>query len=132
MTVEADLIVVGYGAAGVAAAITAARLGARVALIDKQPADAHYSSTRMSGGLYMGARDVYTAARYLDACSGGMIPAAVSRLGRARGAGYGLAAERRHRLGAHGGRLASGPGRFRDHRGLWPGPARRRSRHGQG
>ena len=54
MTIETDLVVVGYGAAGVAAAVTAARRGARVALVEKQPEAAHYSSTRMSGGLVMG------------------------------------------------------------------------------
>lgn len=76
---EFDLIVVGFGAAGAAAAITAARKGARVALIDKQPAEAHYSSTRMSGGLIMGANDVEAATTYLDECSGGMIPIDVTR-----------------------------------------------------
>src|SRR5690606_32507909 len=48
-----DLIVVGYGAAGVATSLTAARAGAKVLLIEKQAEDAHYSSTRMSGGLVM-------------------------------------------------------------------------------
>ena len=76
---EFDLAVIGYGAAGVAAAITAARRGARVALIEKQRQDAHYSSTRMSGGLFMGADDVEQATIYLDACGGGMIPIEVSR-----------------------------------------------------
>ncbi len=85
MTYNFDLVVVGYGAAGVAAAVTAARLGARVALIDKQPEDAHYSSTRMSGGLFMGVDDVEKAVVYLDACSGGMIPTEVSRAWAERG-----------------------------------------------
>ncbi|WP_109806166.1 FAD-dependent oxidoreductase [Sphingosinithalassobacter portus] len=79
MTHEYDLAIVGFGAAGAAAALTAARRGAKVLLIEKQPADAHYSSTRMSGGLFMGADDVEEATRYLDACSGGMIPIDVSR-----------------------------------------------------
>lgn len=79
MSNQTDLIVVGYGAAGAAAAITAARRGAKVALIEKQTAEHHYSSTRMSGGLVMGANDVDGCARYLDACSGGMIPSDVSR-----------------------------------------------------
>lgn len=80
MDIETDLIVVGYGAAGSAAALTAARRGARVALIEKQPSDALYSSTRMSGGLIMGANDVDAATTYLDACSGGMIPIEISRV----------------------------------------------------
>ncbi|MCA8888025.1 MAG: FAD-binding protein [Parvularculaceae bacterium] len=79
MSQEYDLIVVGYGAAGAAAAITAAQSGARVAIIEKQPQDKHYSSTRMSGGLIMGANDVETATRYLDACAEGMIPTSVNR-----------------------------------------------------
>lgn len=79
MTHDFDLVVVGYGAAGVAAAITAARRGAKVALVDKQPENAHFSSTRMSGGLFMGATDIDQATVYLDACSGGMIPIEVSR-----------------------------------------------------
>jgi succinate dehydrogenase/fumarate reductase flavoprotein subunit len=76
---EFDLVVVGYGAAGAAAALTAAETGASVAVLEKQPEHAHYSSTRMSGGLVMGANDVDAATRYLDACSGGMIPFDVSR-----------------------------------------------------
>jgi succinate dehydrogenase/fumarate reductase flavoprotein subunit len=79
MDSQFDLVVVGYGAAGVAAAVTAARAGARVALVEKQPSAAHYSSTRMSGGLIMGANDVEKATAYLDACAGGMIPVDVSR-----------------------------------------------------
>src|SRR3954467_14464312 len=74
-----DLIVVGYGAAGVAAAVSAARRGVHVVLIEKQPRDTLYSSTRMSGGLIMGASDADKATRYLDACSGGMIPVEISR-----------------------------------------------------
>src|SRR4051812_27009606 len=87
MTSEYDLIVVGYGAAGVAAAVTAARRGTRVVLIEKQPAEAHYSSTRMSGGLIMGASDAEAATIYLDACSGGMIPIEVSRAWAERAVG---------------------------------------------
>ncbi|MEI9927020.1 MAG: FAD-dependent oxidoreductase [Sphingomonas sp.] len=79
MDIETDLIVVGCGAAGMAAAITAGRRGARVAIVEKQPADALYSSTRMSGGLIMGANDADAAVRYLDACGGGMIPTDVNR-----------------------------------------------------
>ena len=79
MTMDVDLAVVGCGAAGIAAALTAARLGARVVILEKQPSDAHLSSTRMSGGLIMAATDVEDATRYLDACAGGMIPTDVNR-----------------------------------------------------
>ncbi|WP_421731094.1 FAD-dependent oxidoreductase [Brevundimonas sp.] len=79
MTINVDLAVVGLGAAGIAAAITAARQGATVAVIEKQSADNHLSSTRMSGGLIMAATDVDACTRYLDACSGGMIPTDINR-----------------------------------------------------
>ncbi|MEI9927027.1 MAG: FAD-dependent oxidoreductase [Sphingomonas sp.] len=70
-----DLAVVGFGAAGSAAALTAARQGARVALLEKQPADAHFSSTRLSGGLIATVTDVDAAMPYLERCAGGLIPA---------------------------------------------------------
>jgi succinate dehydrogenase/fumarate reductase flavoprotein subunit len=87
MTIETDLVVVGYGAAGVAAAVTAARCGARVLVVEKQAQAAHYSSTRMSGGLIMGANDADKATTYLDACSGGMIPVDISRAWAERAVG---------------------------------------------
>ena len=77
--VEADLVVVGYGAAGAAAALTASRLGASVALVEKQAEDRHYSNTRLSGGLFMGVNDTPAAAVYLDQCAGGFIPLDVTR-----------------------------------------------------
>ncbi|QLQ13327.1 MAG: FAD-dependent oxidoreductase [Brevundimonas sp.] len=79
MNLEADLVVVGFGAAGAAAALTAARAGASVIIIEKQPANRHLSSTRLSGGLIMTANDV-GATTYLDACSGGMIPTEINQI----------------------------------------------------
>ena len=78
-TEHAQVLVVGFGAAGAAAAITACRLGANVVIVEKLPEHAHTPSTRMSGGMVMAVSDVDPAASYLDACAGGMVPAAVSR-----------------------------------------------------
>ena len=77
-TDSVDLVVVGYGGAGAAAAITAHDAGASVVVLEKQAADAHTPSTRMSGGLVMAVDDAAAGAAYLDACAGGMVPADVS------------------------------------------------------
>jgi len=46
----ADLVILGFGAAGGCTAIEAADLGAEVVIIEKQPESTHVSNTRMSGG----------------------------------------------------------------------------------
>ena len=52
---EADVIVMGYGGAGAVAAISAHDAGARVLILETQPADTpsktnHTPSSRLSGG----------------------------------------------------------------------------------
>jgi succinate dehydrogenase/fumarate reductase flavoprotein subunit len=47
---EADVVIIGFGSAGGCAAIEARDAGADVVILEKQPEDAHYSNTRMSGG----------------------------------------------------------------------------------
>lgn len=76
---RADVVVAGFGAAGAAAALTAARSGASVVVLEKQPAQRHTPSTRMSGGLIMAVNDIAGGTRYLDHCAGGMVPEAASR-----------------------------------------------------
>ena len=71
-------MVVGFGGAGAAAAITAADLGADVVIVEKQPREQHTPSTRLSGGRIMTVNDAAKATRYLDACAQGMVPVAVS------------------------------------------------------
>lgn len=46
-----DVVVVGFGAAGTAAAVTASDAGASVVLVEKNPEHRHTPSTRMSGGM---------------------------------------------------------------------------------
>lgn len=72
--IDADLVVVGFGGAGGAAALTAARKGARVVVIEKQPEDAHTPSTKMSAGLIMAVNDASAGTDYLVACAGGLVP----------------------------------------------------------
>ena len=50
---EADVVVVGYGAAGAAAAIEAAKAGAKVIILEKAPQKTHCSTTRLSSGIYL-------------------------------------------------------------------------------
>ena len=56
--------------AGNDAALTAARAGASVAVLEKQPRHGHISSTRMSGGLVMAASDVVCRELQLPVQSG--------------------------------------------------------------
>jgi 3-oxosteroid 1-dehydrogenase len=51
-TVEADVIIVGFGGAGACAAIEAHDAGAKVLILEKQQEKTHYSNTRMAGGIF--------------------------------------------------------------------------------
>ena len=81
-----DIVVVGYGAAGAAAAITARDLGLSVAIVEKQAKARHTSNTRMSAGLIMTVTDADAATGYLARCAGGMVPIEASRSLAARAA----------------------------------------------
>lgn len=66
---EAEVVVVGYGGAGAVTAIAAANAGAKVLIMEKQPADTptstnHTPSTRMSGGAFLCPEDPEKATRY--------------------------------------------------------------------
>ena len=84
---EADLVVVGFGAAGMAAALSAAARGADVIVLEKQASEAHTPNTRMSGGVVMGVNDAAKASRYLHSCAAGMVPEAVCAAWAERAAG---------------------------------------------
>ncbi|HTQ32637.1 MAG TPA: FAD-binding protein [Stellaceae bacterium] len=68
--VEADVVVVGFGAAGVAAAVTAHDSGAKVVLLDKAPEGEHGGNTRVAGQGYLNTADAGDAAAYLTALCG--------------------------------------------------------------
>ncbi|MFO1188883.1 MAG: FAD-binding protein [Alphaproteobacteria bacterium] len=86
-TNEADFVIAGYGAAGASAAIAAADLGAAVVILEKQPADRHTPSIRMSSGAIMVVDDLDRAMPYLYRCAGGLVPETVTRAWAERAAG---------------------------------------------
>src|SRR5687768_3820904 len=67
---EADVVVVGFGGAGAAAAITAHDLGAKVLMLEKAPEGEEGGNTRIAGQGYLQIYDVDKAVTYLDALSG--------------------------------------------------------------
>ena len=84
---KTDIVVVDFNDADSAAAITARRHGASIIVLEKQAANRHTPSTRMSGGLVMGVNDAALASTYLDRCAGGMIPAELSDVWARRAVG---------------------------------------------
>ena len=67
---EADIVIVGFGGAGSAAAIAAADGGASVLLIDKAPPHAVGGNTRVASQGYLNPSDPKAAATYLNALCG--------------------------------------------------------------
>jgi succinate dehydrogenase/fumarate reductase flavoprotein subunit len=68
--VEADVVVVGFGAAGMAAAVTAHDLGAEVVILEKAPEGQEGGNTRVAGQGYLNTSDVAPAMAYLNALCG--------------------------------------------------------------
>jgi succinate dehydrogenase/fumarate reductase flavoprotein subunit len=68
--VEADVVVVGFGAAGVAASVTAHDLGAEVVILEKAPEGQHGGNTRVAGQGYLNTSSAEKAAAYLRALCG--------------------------------------------------------------
>ena len=68
---EAEVVVVGYGGAGAVAAIAAHDAGAKVLILEKQPADTptqtrHTPNTRMAGGSWFSPTDLEKAVLYME------------------------------------------------------------------
>jgi succinate dehydrogenase/fumarate reductase flavoprotein subunit len=77
---EADVVVVGFGAAGMAAAVTAHELGAEVLLLEKAPAGQEGGNTRVAGQGYLNTSSVDKAIAYLTAlCGPYTVPEAMIR-----------------------------------------------------
>lgn len=64
---EADVVVVGFGAAGAVAAITAHDGGARVLILEKQKSQGFMTSSFLSGGGFLCPNDVQGAIHYMEA-----------------------------------------------------------------
>lgn len=69
--IRRDVVVVGYGSAGAAAAIEAAQAGARVLLVEKM--ERLGGNSVLSAGYLRVAEDAAGAAAYLDAACGGRV-----------------------------------------------------------
>lgn len=77
---QTDVLVLGFGAAGCAAAIEAHDGGAEVLVLEKAPAGKEGGNTRVSGGAWFANRDPDRAAVYLNGlCAGYRLPEAVVR-----------------------------------------------------
>ena len=67
---QADVVVVGFGAAGAAAAVTAYEAGAQVILLEKAPEGHEGGNTRVAGQGYLNTSSVEAAISYLKALCG--------------------------------------------------------------
>lgn len=66
---ETDVVVLGYGAAGAAAAITAHDNGAQVMLLEKQAPDAHTCNSKMCFGVFLTPDNIDDAIAYMNVAS---------------------------------------------------------------
>ena len=67
---EADVVIVGYGFAGSAAAIAAHDAGAKVLLLEKAPEADKGGNSRVSGQIVFWPNDVEKAKTYFKALTG--------------------------------------------------------------
>src|ERR1700722_7096624 len=76
---ETDVVVLGCGAGGAAAALGAKRAGAEVLVIEKAAPELHPPNVRMSGGYVMSVVDAAGGATYLEASAGGIVDTSLLR-----------------------------------------------------
>ena len=76
---SADVVVVGFGGSGAAAAIEAHDRGARVLVVEKASEEHHSPTTALLAGGAMFGTDVDQTHTYLAACAGNLIPSEVCR-----------------------------------------------------
>ena len=67
---EADVVVVGFGAAGMAASVTAHDLGCKVVILEKAPEGQEGGNTRVAGQGYLNTSSADQAIAYLNALCG--------------------------------------------------------------
>ncbi|MBC8279712.1 MAG: FAD-binding protein, partial [Chloroflexi bacterium] len=67
---EADVVVVGFGGAGAAAAITAQNAGASVLMVEKAPKGEEGGNTRVAGQGYLNATPKEDALEYFNSLCG--------------------------------------------------------------
>ena len=67
---EADVVVVGFGAAGAATAITAQDVGAKVLMLEKAPKGEEGGNTRVAGQGYLNASPIDQTVDYFNALCG--------------------------------------------------------------
>lgn len=66
---DSDIVILGTGAAGLCAAITGSRAGAKVLVLEKAPEAEQGGNTRVSGNAWTGAKDHDEAMKYYTFCS---------------------------------------------------------------
>lgn len=66
---EADVVVVGYGYAGAATAITAHDKGSKVLMLEKQPEDGHFANSKQCGGVFVSPANAADAVAYMGIAS---------------------------------------------------------------
>jgi succinate dehydrogenase/fumarate reductase flavoprotein subunit len=76
---ETDVVVLGCGAGGAAAALGAKHAGAEVLVIEKAAPELHTPNVRMSGGYVMSLVDAAGGATYLEASAGGIVDTSLFR-----------------------------------------------------